>query len=94
MRKGGVTTCLECSRHCSSCHRALDHTDPLNRKLRAALADNVRLSKQLAEVEPLREFVAEVAAQSHDPMCPLNHPAYRHKWCNVCEAKKELDKAL
>jgi hypothetical protein len=45
----------------------------------------------LREVERLQAFVAEVGAGDHSQMCPLDHPAYRHKWCHCCEAIKVLN---
>lgn len=42
----------------------------------------------LDRIKELSEFVEEVAVGRHDDLCPLNHPAYRDKWCNCCEAKK------
>ncbi|MHA2279896.1 MAG: hypothetical protein ACXAC5_03340 [Promethearchaeota archaeon] len=44
------------------------------------------------QLQELWEFVVDIATGPHNEICPLNHPAYRHKWCNCCEAKKLINR--
>ena len=49
------------------------------------------LLRRLAErLEALEDFRTEVACGPHCELCPLEHPAYRSKWCHTCEADKLL----
>lgn len=54
-------------------------------------SDNSGFGPLKAELKRLKAFVQEVANLPHSPMCPLEHPAYKNKWCDRCEAKKMLE---
>jgi len=45
-----------------------------------------------SHIQQLLDYVIEVSAGAHDSICPLNHHAYRNKWCNRCEATKLIKK--
>jgi len=66
----------------------------LRRIYDATMAENNELTKQVADLvrerDNLRDFVEDIAAGPHEDICPLEHPAYRNKWCDCCEARKLL----
>lgn len=56
--------------------------------MRVMKADKLNLD----QTQELLDFVIDIGKGPHDDICPLNHPAYRNKWCNCCEAKKLADR--